>query len=167
MKSLIIGPLTVLLSALALPLHADDAQQASLKGLTHVRVEVDHPGKETEGYGLTQAALRANVESKLKQAGITLLAPKERAQGMPVLHLSLSAFPADGPGDDLFVYSIDLDLYQEVRLIRVPSVRVQSPTWKAAGVIGTIKAVKLVSLSDNVGRYVDGFLAAHQAANVK
>jgi hypothetical protein len=156
-----------LLLVAAVSLRAEEAQQASLKGLTAVRVVVDHPGKETEGYGLTQAALRTGVESRLKKAGITLLSPQERAQGMPYLHLSVAAFPADGPGDDLFVYSIDLNLYQEVRLIRVPSVRVESPTWSAAGTVGTIKAVKLTTLHDTVGHYVDGFVAAHQAANAK
>ena len=164
----IIGGILISTLVLAASARADTPdERATLRGITAVRVIVDNPGRDVEPFGVSQAALRADVESRLKRAGITLLGPNERAQGMPYLHLGVSIFPAGEPSDELFIYSIDLVLYQEVRLIRLPGVRASSPTWKAIGTIGTLKADNLATLRDIAGQYAASFVSAHQAANPK
>ncbi len=146
---------------------ADDSlERASLKGLSSIRVEIDGPSaKDAAAVGLNSAALQKNIEVKIKKAGLTPLAPGERAQGMPFLYLSVRVFPADQRGDGLLVYSLDLSVIQEVRLSRSPGIRVPAPTWKVPGTIGTIKIDEARTLQSAIDQYVDNFVTAYHAAN--
>src|SRR5205085_8806020 len=109
----------------------------SLKDLTDVHVVIDGISKQAEAAGLKKADVQSQVEKGLKAAGLRVLAANERARGGPTIYLSMIVFPADKRSDDLFVYSIELSLIQEVRLARSPGVRTQSATWRPTGTIGT------------------------------
>ncbi len=64
-----------------------------------------------------------------------------------------------------FVYSLDLTLSQEVRLVRAPNIRVNSNTWKSAGAVGIVEADKVSTLRDASNQAIDAFIAAYRAAN--
>jgi hypothetical protein len=150
---------------LAAGVSADDAaERATLKGLAGLRFVVSESGLSAGRKGLNKQELQSALEKRLRAAGVALLAENERARGTPALILNLDLAPADD-GQTAFVYSLDLMLVQEVRLLRMPSVRVQTATWKTAGAIGIVEADRLEMLRDASTRAVDSFIAAYRAAN--
>lgn len=152
---------------------ADEAQPqgtqnaATLKGLTAVRVVVEVNQAAGEQQALRKTDLQDRLAAKLKKAGLQLLGEKERAQGMPTLYLDASLLAVDKGDDGLFVYSIDLALLQEVRLLRDPGIKTASPTWRAAGALGTVDAAEIAGLRDTTDELVEQFLKAYRAANGK
>ena len=156
----------LLIAALsAAALRADDAaERATLKDLGNVRVVVSDLSRTVESQGLKKQELQADLEKRLRAAGITLLSESERARGMPTLHLNMLLADADD-AQTAYVYSLDLTLSQEVRLMRAPNIRVTSPTWKSAGAVGVVENDKLSTLRDAAGHAVDAFIAAYRAAN--
>jgi len=162
------GTLTLIIAGLlvAVAVGADaPTGVGSLKGLTDVHVTVEGISIEAEAAGLKKADLQALTEKAIKAAGLRVLAASERARGTPAVYLSVIVFPASKQRDDLFVYSIDLSLLQEVRLSRSPGVRVQSATWRPAGTIGTTPKADLPKLKDTVGGYLKRFAADFREAN--
>jgi hypothetical protein len=142
-------------------------EQSSLKGLAGIRLRVDGVGAELEKQGLRKVDLAAAVESQLRKSGIELLAADERAQGLPTLVLHVMGFRADEQQDDLWVYSIDLALEQEVRLVRNPGVKLHAPTWRGKGSVGTLELASLGELRKMVGEQVGAFEKDYLAANAK
>ncbi len=164
MKAVTVG-LALALGLLTSLLQADDAaERATLKDLGNVRFIVADLGRSVEAQGLKKQDLQAALEKRLRTAGITVLGESERARGMPTLFLNLSLADADD-AQTAFVYSLDLTLSQEVRLVRAPNIRVTSPTWRSAGAVGVVEADKVASLSDSSSQAVDTFIAAYRAAN--
>ena len=143
----------------------ETANDATLKGLTAIRVAIDVSGTEVELPGLRKADLQSRIEGKMKKAGLQVLGESERAQGMPTLYLNLNLLALDQLAAEVYVFSIDLALIQEVRLLRAPGIKAASPTWRAPGSLGTIDAAELVSLRDTADELADRFLAAYRAAN--
>ena len=141
------------------------ADIGSLKGLSDVRVVVEGISKEAEAAGLKKADLQSAAERAIKSAGLRVLGPNERARGTPVVYLSAIVFPASKQDAELFVYSIELSLTQEVRLSRLPAVRVQSPTWRPGGAIGTTPKTKLPDLKKTVDSYLKRFADDYRTAN--
>jgi hypothetical protein len=164
MRMIALG-LTLALAVLAHAARADDAaERATLNGLGSVRFLISDFGQAVESQGLKRQELRAALEKRLRDAGIALLDDKERARGMPTLFLNLNLAPADDANTE-FVYSLDLVLLQEVRLIRDPKISVTSGTWKAAGAVGIVEADMLNALRDASTQAVDSFIASWRAAN--
>jgi hypothetical protein len=114
---------------------------------------------------LKKADLQALTEKAIKAAGLRVLGARERARGTPAVYLSVIVFPVSKQRDDLFVYSIELSLLQEVRLSRSPGVRVQSATWRPAGAIGTTPKAELPKLKEMVAGYLQKFTADYKSAN--
>lgn len=164
MKAFTVG-LALAAGLLAAAARADDAaERATLKDLGNVRFVVADLGRSVESQGLKKHELQAALEKRLRAAGITVLGESERARGMPTLFLNLSLADADD-AQTAFVYSLDLTLSQEVRLVRAPNIRVTSTTWKTAGAVGVVEADKVGSLRDASSQAIDTFIAAYRAAN--
>jgi hypothetical protein len=142
-------------------------ERATLAGLTGVEVIVEPMDPAAEKDGLTQSTLQTDVELKLRQAGIRVLTLGERlaAPGNPYLYLRVGTMKHDELG--FYVYNIDLELTQEVRLTRNPTITSLGTTWYAPGKIGTVGFRKLFQLRENVRDTVDQFLNAYLAANPK
>ena len=164
---LYIVPLVVLCSFTIAAANAAErsGEIESLKGLTDVHVVVDGITKQAEAAGVKKADVQAQVEKAIKAAGLRVLAANERARGAPTIYLSTIVFLADKSSDDLFVYSIEVSLTQEVRLARSPGVRTQSATWRPAGTIGTLPKSDLPKLKDTVGEYLKKFSTDYHTAN--
>jgi hypothetical protein len=135
---------------------AAEAFRATLAGLAGVHVQVEPVNADAERDGLTRAALQADAESALAEAGLaayTRTAVLTDVPGTPLLHVDVMTIHLDGR----YAYSIRLELWQGVALTRAPSVSALALTWSAPQVIGTIAAECVAELRDVVRAEVAAF----------
>ncbi len=151
----------------SLALADDPAERATLAGLAGVRVVVDDVEDDVEDEGLTQSALQRDVELKLQQAGIRVLTEAEwrAAPGKPTLELEINTLK---PQTKTYLFSITLDLAQEVRLERDTNLSSHASTWSATPRLGAALAAHLPrAVRRHVQEMVDQFVNAYLAANPK
>lgn len=147
---------------------AAEAARTTLAGLEAVHVQVEPLNADAERAGLRPADMRAEVEAALRAGGIAVVAPPALfadVAGAPFLHLDVMTVPLDGR----YAYSLRLELWQEVRLVRRPGLVSLGLTWSAPQVIGTIAGENLTELRDLVRAAAAGFveecrLASSEAA---
>jgi hypothetical protein len=112
--------------------------------------------------GLTEATIRTDVELKLRQAGLHVLAKPVETDFAIVLVSILSIERSTGG----FAYSIKLEIAQRVRLDREPRAQVAGKTWGARDVVGVVGTDRFVQvIRENVKDMTDEFLNAYLAAN--
>lgn len=163
--------LTVLVSALTLsyPLFAINGKsnQATLRGLKGIGVLVEHLSPELEKQGLTKSQLQMDIESKLEMAGIKVLTKAEvfRTPGEPHLYINVNVNMAKTESD-IYPYSIDILLIQQVSLLRDPNLTTFAVTWSKGGV-GSIAKPIVSQLQDYVKELVDIFIKAYLEENPK
>jgi len=149
----------------AAPIRADDERQRqTLAGLRGVSIVVEDVNPDAEKDGLTAAALHADIEGKLRQAGIAVLTEDQaaRASGAPHLYLKLSAMKhAAG----FYAFHIQLGVRQRVILLRASRGIGFATTWSATDVLGTVNWASLPSIREDVMAKVDQFTKAYLAAN--
>jgi hypothetical protein len=137
-------------------------ERATLTGLTPISVVVEELPAIAERSGLTTAALQADVERRLRQAGISLTTD---ADAYLYVHVTV----ADPGGAQALPYIVDVSLMQEVTLPRGLKTRtpLQVPTWSVNN-LGLVGATGLrVAVSDHVSQFVDQFIKAYQSVNSK
>lgn len=159
--------LTMLLCvAGAAPALADVGQSArqTLRGIKGVLVVVTGISPEAERDGLRKADLQADVEARLKQAGIRVLSRAERFQAPGQPHLYVRFIDQKRTDMELYAISIAVHLEQHVRLTRDAKVLVPAETWGMTGVV-SVGAKELQSVRRLVVNYVDLFVEAMNAAN--
>ena len=137
-------------------------ERASLTGLTKISVVVEGLTPIADKNGLTTAALQADVEGRLRKAGVPLTLDSDA-------YLYVHVTVAD-PGTALpLPYYVDVALMQEVTLPRGIKTRtpVQTPTW-SLNRLGMVSADRLrMSVTDRVDEFVDQFIRAYQSVNPK
>lgn len=165
-----------LLAALVTPVLAADrqlidqvqqAERAALAGITGIEVIVEEMSPDAELQGLTESALRTDVELKLRQAGIRVLTRIEaqrQAVNSAGLLLAVGTRLLEKGN---YAFAIQLKLDQAVLLQRDPSIIWVAPTWEVPVMFGTIGAKNLSKLRDFVRDMVDQFINAYLAANPK
>ncbi len=167
MAKLWMAPLALVSVLVSLALADDPSERATLAGLTGVRVVVGEVEDDAEEEGLTQSALQRDVELKLQQAGVRALTEAEwrAAPGKPALTLEVSTVKIQPM---TYLFSITLDLEQEVRLARDANVSSHAATWSATPRLGTVAAAHLSrAVRKDVQEMVDQFINAYLAANRK
>lgn len=140
-----------------------DAFRATLGSLSGVTVQVEPVNADAERDGLLRADLQADVESALRRAGFEVLTPSElfaRVPGTPALHLDVMTVRFQ----ERYVYSVRLELWQAVRLVRDPAVRALAVTWCAPQAIGMVTAGSLITVRETVRAGVDEFVRDCRAA---
>ena len=165
--------LVVLVSGLTLnlscPLFAINGKsnQATLRGLKGVGVLVENLSIEVEKEGLTKNQLQMDVESKLNMAGIKVLTREEvfKPPGEPHLYINVNVNMAKTESD-IYPYSIDILLIQQVSLLRDPSLATFAVTWSKGGV-GSIAKPILSQLQGYIKELVDIFIKAYLEENPK
>ena len=143
-----------------------EAFRETLVGLTGVNVQVAPMNADAERDDLTPSDLKEEVESRLRESGIRVFTQTElfsAAPGTPFLHLDVSTLRLN----DFYAYSIRLDLWQAVRLMRDPTIQSLAVTWTTSGVIGTVSATSLSDVRDAVRPVVDEFIGDYLSANPK
>jgi len=142
---------------------AAEALRAPLAGLTGVHVEVEPVNVDAERDGLSRDGLRTDVESALREAGMTVVTQAALfadVPGTPVLHVDVMTIRLDGR----YAYSVRLELWQAVALVRAPGVQTLGLTWSAPQIVGTVAVESIADLRDVVRAQAAGFVAECRAA---
>ena len=136
--------------------------RASLTALTAISVVVEDLAPVAEKTGLTTATLQADVERRLRQAGIALTPD---ADAYVYVHVTVA-----DPGPSLpLPYTVEVALMQEVTLPRGVRTRtpLQCPTW-SLNRLGMATSDRVRTLvTDRVGEFIDQFVRAYQSVNPK
>jgi len=143
------------------------SNQATLRGLKGVGVLVEKLPAEVEKEGLNRLQLQLEVESKLRMAGIKVLTREEvfKTPGEPHLYINVNVNVAKTESD-IYPYSIDMLLIQQVSLLRDPNLTTFAVTWSKGGV-GSIGKTILSQLQEYVREMVDIFIKAYLEENPK
>jgi hypothetical protein len=141
-------------------------ERVTLAGLTGVHVVVDEVGPEAEGLGLTRSALQAEVEQRVRQAGLRVFTPGDAmaSAGRPTLHLRVTLLKSQGV-PPIHFYSVDLALRQQIRLARDRAIESFAITWSDSRDLGAVEPTRLSIVRAAVRAQVNQFLQAWQTAN--
>jgi hypothetical protein len=90
----------------------------TLHGLQGVHVVVENIDQNAERDGLTEHQVQTDVELRLRQSGIRVLSEEERlaTPGRPYLYINVNTFKNNDM--EFYVYSITVELNQNVWLSR-------------------------------------------------
>ncbi len=158
----------VALLGMASPVPALDTpnERITLVGLTGVHVVVYHIGAEGDRDTLERSSLQAELEQRLRLAGLRPLGATEalRSAGRPTLELRLN-LARSRQAYQLYVYSVQLALRQQIQLTRARTLESFAITWSEPPEVGTVEPAHLSVVLDAMRAKVDQFLAAWRAAN--
>ena len=151
----------------------DEGSRETLRGIKGLQVVVEPIEPEIETVGLARSQIQADVELKLRTAGLNILIREKRnteiirASGEAYLYvnphiLKLHKIPSYFQVD-AYVFSIDLELYQAVNLMRNKK-RSTALTW-STGVLGINR--DLAQIRGEIIERVDVFLDAWLSVNPK
>ena len=160
--------IVALLTGLASPVTALDTpnERITLVGLTGVHVVVYDMGTEGDRERLTRSRLQAELEQRLRLAGLRALGATEalRSEGRPTLELRFY-LARSRQARELYVYSVDLALRQQIQLARARTLESFAITWSEPPEVGTVERAHLSVVLDAMRAKVDQFVAAWRAAN--
>ena len=165
-QTLTAAPAVVLMLSLAMPGPVSAqmfvaAGRDTLRGLPGVELAVEGHLPESMAAGIGTAAIRTDVEARLRAAGVTVYATQQQNPSLakPYLYVHLTALEL--PGGQLAV-SVQVQLRQTLRSPVTASNVVNAMTWDAhnlfstpAGGAGLLRAAVL--------EMVDGFIADWRA----
>jgi hypothetical protein len=140
----------------------DRQSRVSLAGIKGVGVVVEDLSQNAEQEGFTTQLVQADVEQKLRAAGIRVLTDDAlmKTPGMPYLYVNIFTFR----DAELYAYHITLELRQMVSLVRKTGVKQSVGTWKVS-CGGTVGAKKLIDLRTFVLDDVSQFISAYKSVN--
>ncbi|MBI2072154.1 MAG: hypothetical protein HYW06_06235 [Gemmatimonadetes bacterium] len=134
----------------------------ALRGVTALMVVADSLPEGAARAGLYASQLRTDVELRLREAGLTILAPSS-APGSPALYLQAAL---TGGESGLIAYSAHMTFGEAVRLVRVPTVLTFGTTWEGPRVLGYASTEQVAEqVRKAVNGQVSAFLNAWLAAN--
>jgi hypothetical protein len=140
-----------------------DASRASLGRVTRVSVHVEPVNADAESDGLTRILLQTEVESRLRQAGIGAVTSSglgADVPGDPVLQLDVMTVGLD----TRYAYSVRLELWQPVRLVREPSIVALGVTWSGLQFVGTVARERASEIRRAVDSAIEEFVRDWRAA---
>jgi hypothetical protein len=153
----------------------------SLRGLTGVCVRVQRLSDSAVQDGLNERTIQADVEQRLKQAGIAVLTAGQAAQdpSNPILYVFVNAKPLFYPAGVAFdqagrpynnppyVVMVTVSLLQNVMSVRDPNLRLREmKTWDA-GYLRSLDPAQLRQAGSTVSDLVDEFIGDWRTANKK
>ena len=143
----------------------------SLVGLEGVYIFVEPMLPEVEERGITDAVLAAEVERRLRAAGVEVLDVESTDAAppyLPTLYVDVTALVEDGI--EQCVYGIRIELIQSVKLERDDTLpALHAPTWSVTGVGIHTRGWRQAILNDTgdfVDEFADAFLQANQRFGV-
>lgn len=163
----------IVLAALCLPPFAralqaqedDDVSRLTLAGIASMRVVVGNLTTEATNAGLFQDALKAELELRLRQAGIAIPSDYQVATNPFIPYLYLRVTTTSG-AQGLFGYSVELDFHQRVLLPRNVAVTAWAITWSGTGFVGYVGIARLsIVVRSVITDASTEFLNAYLAAN--
>jgi len=169
MSTRTLAPALFLLAASVMPAsgQAFGPERESLKGLPGFYVLVENLSPDAERDGLTDAAIRTDVEQCLRRADIRVLASSEElfasSPAAPYLYVNVQAERGQMGATSLYVYRIDVQLNQWVHS-QVTGNEISGVTWHR-GSFGTMKQSNLPSVRQIVTELVNQFISDFRVAN--
>lgn len=144
-------------------LAANREEIKTLQGLKGVFVTIDNLNPAAEAMGLSSKKVHGDVALRLRQKGIPIFSVKQMRQtpGLPILKVLINVHKA---ADNLYVYTIDVDVQQTVKLAHRPSIETYATTWKT-GTLGIVTNDKLDGMRDLILNFIDDFVSDYQQAN--
>ncbi len=139
-----------------------EAFRATLAGLTAVNIHVEPVNADAERGGLLRTDLEADVAAALRRAGIEVVTQSQlfaTVPGTPVLHLDVMTVRLRRG----YLYSVRLELWQAVYLMRDRTVQALAVTWCAPQLVGTVSATSVTTIRDTVRTALEEFVRDHHA----
>lgn len=159
MKNLLLATTLLVLLAPAPAVHADDQDDATLKGLNKVEVSVIFTNASE--LTMTTDSLRDRLVKRLQKAGLDAKPmTNEPTRPQAVVSLVVEAY---GKANDITVSNTTLHVYQPVALVRDPSIQTLAVTWSKAGRVGGFES----ALKDKIDLQIEQLVSAWQAMNPK
>jgi hypothetical protein len=139
---------------------AFDTPVGSLAGIKEFRVFIEKMNPAVNQMGLNERDIWADVELKMKMAGIGI---SEKAE--PYLQVKVVAVPTSYT-PHLYAITIIVSVKQMVMLSRSPKIKIYAETWsvETTGILGSQQTDKLRNW---VGDDVDNFIQAYLSVNPK
>lgn len=145
-----------------------DHTRKTLTNVSGVFVLIEALSPELEELGLWKSTLQTHVEVRLRKAGIRVVDENElkNVTGTPNLYLAIQS--VKHPSLEIFSYSVDLELDQDVVLDQDRDTYVNTETWSARGIIAIAGRSRVVeAIRRNVGDLTDQFINAYLSVNPK
>jgi len=133
--------------------------RASLKNISSMQVGVEKMQPDAERDGLTRSQTQTDIESRLRQSGITL------DPSSPYL-LYVAINTVRDPASPSYAYSVAVTFHQGVSLPRNPKSLHLATTWSVSHV-GLVSADHLRDVRSKVADLVGQFISAYREQNPK
>ena len=135
----------------------------SLRLIKGMLVVVEDLPPKVEKSGLTSDQIQTYVEAKCKKAGIKVLSSEQslNAAGYPILAVNVDVEKIQGNGH--YLYSIHVDLHQNVHLERDPQIMIIGATTWASRSYGIGR--ELDHMRGRIKNHVNEFIKAYSDAN--
>ena len=145
------------------PLAAQSARNvASLAGVEGVEVVVEELTAAQRNLGLSESALRNDVVTRLRQAGVRVVAQSVACGESPCLYVHVTTTVGDGAN----AHFVHVGVQQMVNLSRDTAFALSVETWRAVGRIGLAPGRETAErVRDAVRSEVDQFVTAYLDAN--
>lgn len=139
----------------------DEYSRATLKGLTGVHVAVGRFSEIEKRAGFDEGLLQTDVELKLRMAGIKVLSEEEwlKAPGGPWLAVAVNSMHKKH--NEVAAFSVIMQLNQDVRMKRAPSIESDSTTW-SSNIIGQDRGPKVrQAVKDLTDKFINAWLSVN------
>ncbi|CAN5399510.1 hypothetical protein BH23BAC3_BH23BAC3_18530 [soil metagenome] len=153
---------------LPLTLHAQneiERERISLEGLQEFGFTANIEGSRTiaDDATLTPSAIRQEAINQLVEANLRFVADEEvrSSADIPFLYMHINAMEME---NGLIPFSIELRLYQPVKLMLNRDMQTSASTWES-GMVGLVSYDQIHVISQAAANLVDTFLTDYQQAN--
>ncbi len=145
--------------------YAQELARNTLRGLDSMHIMVDELSPDIETLGLHKKDLAEEVAMKLNEVGIQSLTKEEwkKIVDKPVLYINISTVKT---GIGYYVYSMNIQFFQMVSLLRDPSIKKLSMTWRTQGYLGSTRGKTLLkTVNAGMEEIINEFIADYLTAN--
>lgn len=158
----------VCLAAATAAAHADERTWSidSLRGLRALDVIVEPLPAEAEKDGLRRPTLQADIELRLRRAGITIV--NDRTVPWPdaaVMRLRMDGLKRELEQGSFTEYKLTLEVLQGVALLRDPAVRAVDAQWHRTSQGVQLSTMLAQSVRDSLRELIEHFVDDYLAAN--
>lgn len=144
---------------------SEDSDVASMRGIKAIEVLVEDLPDELRGV-ITREQIQTLVELRVRRNGIRVVSNSISEPGSPYLYVRISALAFKSLRGEILGYngSIEISLYQRVRLMRDEDFVIFAKTWQKGGIFYFGRDIVDSSLTQSIGEYADRFCNAFLAA---
>jgi len=146
-------------------LEAQELARNTLQGLDAMYLMVDALAPENEPLGVDRNELVRQMSAKLNSVGIRILSRTgwETTHDKPVLYINVSTVKT---GLAHYVYSMNVQFFQMVSLVRDPTIQKLAMTWRTQGYLGSVYKKRLSeTIYSGMTEIMDEFIADYLSVN--